>query len=105
MLATTVLAQVLSVAVGFVLGLVMRQSAAGLVGYFVFAFVLPPISQLLTATQEWFADAPGWVDFTFTPTAGRTTRTHAGPVESGSGFAGPRRAPAHPDLPEQDVLR
>lgn len=68
MLATTVLAQVLSVAVGFVLGLVMRQSAAALVGYFVFAFVLPPISQLLAATQGWFADAQGWVDFTFTQT-------------------------------------
>ena len=57
------LAMNLSVAVGFMLGLVFRSSAAAIVGYFVYAFVLPTLSQLLAAFQEWFRDLQPWVDF------------------------------------------
>ena len=57
------LAMNLAVAVGFMLGLVFRGSAAAIVGYFVYAFVLPTLSQLLAGFQEWFRDLQPWVDF------------------------------------------
>lgn len=66
LLATTVLAQVLSMALGFALGLLLRSAPAAIVGYFVVAFVLSGLTGLLALSQEWFADARPWVDFTFT---------------------------------------
>ncbi len=62
------LAMNLSVAVGFMLGLVFRSSAAAIVGYFVYSFVLPTLSGLLAAFQEWFRDLQPWVDFNLAAT-------------------------------------
>lgn len=67
-MSTTVLAQLLSMAIGFTLGILLRSSAAAIVGYFVFGFVLPTLTSLLAMTQEWFEDVRGWVDLGFTQT-------------------------------------
>lgn len=64
----TLLAMNLSVAVGFMLGLVFRSSAAAIVGYFVYSFVLPTLSGLLAAFQEWYRDLQPWVDFNLAAT-------------------------------------
>ncbi len=60
-----VLAYVLGMLVGFMLGVLLRSSAGAIVGYFVFAFVLPTVFGVLAATQAWFADHQAWLDFNF----------------------------------------
>lgn len=64
-----VLGNVLGLLVGFMLGVLIRNSPAAIVGYFVYSFVLPTITSILAATQEWFKDAQPWVDFNFASTA------------------------------------
>jgi ABC-2 type transport system permease protein len=64
-LAQIVLANVLGLLVGFMLGLVIRNSAGAIVAYFVYSFVLPTISMVLAASQGWFKDLQPWVDFNF----------------------------------------
>lgn len=61
--ATLVLAQVLGMFVGFMLGVLTRSSAVALVSYFVFWGLLPALSQTLYALQDWYRDVVGWVDF------------------------------------------
>ena len=58
-----VLANVLGMLVGFMLGVLLRSSAGAVVGYFVYSFVLPGLSSLLAASQEWFRDLGPWIDF------------------------------------------
>jgi len=60
-----VLANVLGVFLGFMLGAVLRSSPAALVGYLVISFVLVPLTMTLAAAQEWFADIQPWVDWNF----------------------------------------
>jgi ABC-2 type transport system permease protein len=64
-LSNIVLANVLGLMVGFMLGVVTRSSAAAVVTYFVYTLVLPPLSSLLASTQEGFRDVQPWVDFTY----------------------------------------
>ncbi len=64
-LALIALAQVIGLLVGFTLGVLLRSSAAAIVGYFIYAFVLAGLTELLAASQDWFADARGWVDFNY----------------------------------------
>jgi ABC-type transport system involved in multi-copper enzyme maturation permease subunit len=61
-----VLANVLGVFLGFMLGAVLRSSPAALVGYLVLSFVLVPLTMTLAAAQQWFADIQPWVDWNFT---------------------------------------
>ena len=56
---------VLGLMVGFTLGVLMRNSAGAVVGYFVYNFVLTGITEVLAASQDWFRDVRGWVDFNF----------------------------------------
>ncbi len=58
-------ADLIGMLVGFMLGVVTRNSAAAIVGYFSYWFVLPTLSMLLAANQSWFAKAQPWVDFNF----------------------------------------
>ncbi|MGI8646201.1 MAG: ABC transporter permease [Nocardioides sp.] len=58
-----VLANVLGLLTGFTLGVLIRNSAGAIVGYFVYALLLPTLTGLLAATQEWFADVQPWVNF------------------------------------------
>ena len=58
----------LGLLMGFTLGMLFRNSAAAIVGYFVYAMVLPTLSALLAGAQDWYADAQRWVDFQFNQT-------------------------------------
>ena len=64
-LALIILANVLGLLVGFMLGVLLRSSAAAIVAYFVYSFVLTILAELLAASQQWFADARPWVDFNY----------------------------------------
>ena len=61
-LCAIVLGNTLVLLVGFMLGLLIRNSAGAIVAYFVFGFVAPPLLELLAFTQDWFRDAHAWVD-------------------------------------------
>jgi len=58
-----ILANVLGMLAGFMLGVVFRNSPGAIVGYFVFSFVLTGIAAALSAATEWFADNGAWLDF------------------------------------------
>ncbi len=64
-LLTIELANVLSMLVGFMLGVVIRSSAGALVAYFLYQFLLPTLALVLAAKQAWFEDLQPWVDFDF----------------------------------------
>ena len=64
-LSEIVLANVLGMLIGFMLGVLIRNSAGAIVGYFVTMLVLPGLSELLAANAAWFRDAQPWVDFPF----------------------------------------
>ena len=64
-LAMIVLGNVLGMMLGFTLGVVIRNSAGAIVGYFVATLVVPTLSGLLAANAAWFRDAQPWVDFPF----------------------------------------
>lgn len=68
-LATIVLANVLSVLFGFMLGVAIRNSVGALVAYFVYHFLLPTLSLILAASQRWFRDLQPWVDFDYAQSA------------------------------------
>lgn len=61
-----VLVNVINLLVGFMLGVLFRSSAVAIVAYFVYGFVLFPLTELLAASQEWFRDLRPWVDFNYT---------------------------------------
>jgi len=58
-------ADLIGMVVGFMLGVVMRNSAAAIVSYFSYWFVVPTLSMVLAANQAWFEKAQPWVDFSF----------------------------------------
>jgi ABC-2 type transport system permease protein len=62
-LAEIVLANVLGMLIGFILGVLIRNSAGAIVAYFVFSFVLTGLSELLAATSTWWRDNRPWLDF------------------------------------------
>ena len=64
-LAYIVLGNVLGLLIGFMLGVLVRNSSGAIVAYFVYSLVLPPLTGLLAATQGWFRDLQPWVDFSF----------------------------------------
>ncbi len=63
--ANIVLANVLGMLMGFMLGVLFRSSAGAIVGYFVYSLVLPAALGALAAFQEWFRDLQPWVDVNF----------------------------------------
>ncbi|HEX6876599.1 MAG TPA: ABC transporter permease, partial [Nocardioidaceae bacterium] len=63
-----VLANVLGLLVGFMLGVLIRSSAGAIVAYFVYSLLLPTLAGLLAAKQGWFRDLQPWVDFNFSQT-------------------------------------
>jgi hypothetical protein len=58
-------ADLIGMMVGFMLGVLMRNSAAAIVGYFTYWFVVPTLTMVLAANQAWFEKAQPWVDFSF----------------------------------------
>jgi ABC-2 type transport system permease protein len=63
------LANVIGMMMGFMLGVLIRNSPGAIVGYFVYSFLVPTIFGLLAASQDWFRDIQGWVDFQFSSSA------------------------------------
>jgi ABC-type transport system involved in multi-copper enzyme maturation permease subunit len=63
-----ILANILGLLVGFMLGVLIRGTAAAIVAYFVYSFVLPTIFGVLAAFQDWFRDLQPWVDFGYAQT-------------------------------------
>jgi len=64
--SSLVAANVLGLLFGFMLGVLIRNSAAAIVGYFVYNFVLAGLTAVLAENQEWFRDLQAWVDFKYT---------------------------------------
>ncbi len=60
-----ILGNVLGMLVGFMLGIVIRNSSGAIVGYFVISFVLPGLFMTLSNVTSWFEDVWPWVDFTY----------------------------------------
>ena len=56
-------------AIGFTLGVVLRNSAAAIVGYFVASLVVPGILVLLAHVRPWFEDLQPWIDWNKTHVA------------------------------------
>jgi ABC-2 type transport system permease protein len=67
--AQIVLGNLVGMAIGFTLGVVLRNSAAAIVGYFVVSLVLPGILALLAQVRSWFADLQPWIDWNYTQVA------------------------------------
>ncbi len=64
-----VLFNLVGMAIGFTLGVVLRSSAAALVGYFVASLVMPGILVLLAQVRSWFEDLQPWIDWNYTQVA------------------------------------
>jgi len=64
-----VLYNLVGVAFGFTLGVVLRNSAAAIVGYFIVSLVLPGILGLLAQVRSWFEDLQPWIDGNYTQVA------------------------------------
>lgn len=67
--ATIFLGDALGMMMGFTLGVLIRNSPGAIVGYFVYALVLPAVFEALSAYQHWFGDRRGWFDFNFASSA------------------------------------
>jgi hypothetical protein len=64
-----VLGNLVGMAIGFTLGVVLRSSAAAIVGYFVVSLVMPGILVLLAEVRPWFTDLQPWIDWNYTQVA------------------------------------
>jgi ABC-2 type transport system permease protein len=62
---TIVLGNLVSLSLGTMLGMLLRSSAGGLVMYFVLVLLVPNLSALLAASQDWYAKLQPWVDLPF----------------------------------------
>ena len=58
-----VLANVLNLLIGFMLGVLIRNSPGAIVGFVVYSFVLPTLSLVLGNFQQWWEDLRPWLDF------------------------------------------
>lgn len=61
-MAMIVLAQTIGMSMGFMLGVLLRNSPAAIVAFFVYLLVIPGIFGALAAFQDWFADIQPWID-------------------------------------------
>ncbi len=68
-LANIVLANTLGLMIGFMLGVLIRNSAGAIVAYFVYSLLLPTISGVLAGAQEWYRTLQPWVDFNYAQSA------------------------------------
>ncbi|HET6668200.1 MAG TPA: ABC transporter permease [Intrasporangium sp.] len=64
-----VLGSLLCLLTGTMLGMLIRSSAGALVGYFLYALLLPTVSGYLATSQDWFRDLQPWVDLNFAQAA------------------------------------
>ncbi|CAA9366224.1 MAG: hypothetical protein AVDCRST_MAG34-2958 [uncultured Nocardioidaceae bacterium] len=64
-LTNIVIANTLGLLTGFMLGVLIRNSAGAIVAYFVYSLLLPTVFGVLAAAQEWFRDIQPWVDVSY----------------------------------------
>jgi len=57
-----VLGNVLSLLIGFMLGVLIRASSGAIVAYFVYSGLLPTLFGFLATSQGWFRELQPWVD-------------------------------------------
>jgi ABC-2 type transport system permease protein len=67
--AQILLGNLVGMAIGFTLGVVLRNSAAAIVGYFVVSLVMPGLLALLAQARSWFVDLQPWIDWNTTQVA------------------------------------
>ena len=67
--ATIVLGNLISLSIGTMLGMLLLSSAGGLVMYFVLVLLVPNLTSLLAASQDWFRHLQPWVDLPFAQTS------------------------------------
>jgi hypothetical protein len=60
-----VLGMVLSLLIGFMLGVLIRASTGAIVAYFILTFLVPTVFGLLADSQQWFHNLQPWVDIQF----------------------------------------
>jgi len=60
-----VLGMVLSLLIGFMLGVLIRASTGAIVAYFILTFLLPTLFGLLASSAQWFHTLQPWVDIQF----------------------------------------
>jgi ABC-2 type transport system permease protein len=60
-----VLGMVLSLLIGFMLGVLFRASTGAIVAYFILTFLVPTVFGLLAQSQHWFHTLQPWVDLQF----------------------------------------
>lgn len=63
--ARIILANEIGMLMGFVLGILIRNSPGAIVAYFVYALVLPGISSALASVQDWWFDNAPWFDLSY----------------------------------------
>jgi ABC-2 type transport system permease protein len=63
--ATIVLGNLLSLLIGTMLGMLIRSSPGALVAYFVYALLLPNVTEVLATSQPSFRHLQPWVDLNF----------------------------------------
>ena len=56
-------ANLIGILTGFAIGMLLMNSAAAIVTYFIYSLVLPIAVGILSAFQEWFADLAPWIEF------------------------------------------
>lgn len=61
--AYILIANVLGLLIGFMLGVLIRNSAAAIVGYFVYSLVIPGLLITLANIWDWFSGVQPWIDF------------------------------------------
>ena len=54
---------VFSMSTGFAFGMLLLNTAAAIVVYFVYSFVLPGLFELGSSLMDWFKDIRPWIDF------------------------------------------
>jgi ABC-2 type transport system permease protein len=64
-----IVGNVLGMAVGFMLGVLIRNSPGAIVAYFVYSLVLPTAFAILAELQTWFRDLQPWIDFNYAQSA------------------------------------
>ncbi|GAA1476315.1 hypothetical protein GCM10009623_07610 [Nocardioides aestuarii] len=57
------IANLISILLGFAIGMVLMNSPAAIVTYFIYSLVLPIAVGILASFQEWFADLAPWIEF------------------------------------------
>ncbi|MFC5678334.1 ABC transporter permease [Aeromicrobium endophyticum] len=62
-LVLIVVANVLGLLVGFMLGVLIRNTPGAIVAYVAYQFLLPTIFGILASLQDWFKDIQPWFDF------------------------------------------